>query len=123
MSGTGVPTRPEVVGSEKLLIYDDTSNEPVRVFDSGVLPRYPESFGEYRLTYRTGSIVSPPIDAAEPLALELSDFCGAIVDGTPLRSSAILGLEVVKMVEAVDRSLAEGARVSLVEFDPLREAI
>jgi predicted dehydrogenase len=115
--------RTTLVCSEKMVIYDDTSNEPVRVFDSGVLPRDPESFGEYRLTYRTGSIVSPPIDAAEPLSLELSDFCGAIVDGTPLRSSAILGLEVVKMAEAVDRSLDEGARVSLVEFDPLREAI
>ena len=35
----------------------------------------PETFGEYRLTYRTGDIVSPHVGAAEPLLLELSDFC------------------------------------------------
>ena len=28
--------RTTVVGSQKMVVYDDTSNEPVRVFDSGV---------------------------------------------------------------------------------------
>jgi predicted dehydrogenase len=100
--------RTAIVGSEKMVVYDDTSNEPVRVFDSGVMPRDPETFGEYRLTYRAGDIVSPRIDAAEPLSLELSDFCTAIRDGVPPRSSAGLGLDVVRMIEAVDRSLAAG---------------
>ena len=39
--------RTTIVGSKKMLVYDDTSNEPVRVFDSGVQPPPPESFGEY----------------------------------------------------------------------------
>ena len=51
-----------------MVVYDDTSNEPVRVFDSGVIVPDPGSFGEYRLTYRTGDIVSPHVAAAEPLA-------------------------------------------------------
>jgi predicted dehydrogenase len=105
--------RTTVVGSEKMVVYDDTSNEPVRVFDSGVVLPDPESFGEYRLSYRTGDIVSPQIPAAEPLFLELEDFCTAIRTGSTPRSSAELGLEVVRMIEAVDRSLARnGARVS-----------
>jgi predicted dehydrogenase len=110
--------RTTLVCSEKMIIYDDTSNEPVRIFDSGVHPRDPESFGEYRLTYRTGAIVSPPIDATEPLALELRDFCDAVVTGSTPRSSALLGLEVVKMVEAVDGSLAGGgARIAIADVD------
>ena len=52
-------------------MYDDTSNEPVRIFDSGAVPDDPETFGEYRLTYRTGDIVSPRVEAAEPLGLEV----------------------------------------------------
>jgi len=113
--------RTTLVCSEKMVIYDDMSNEPVRIFDAGVQPRDPETFGEYRLTYRTGDIVSPPIDATEPLSLELRDFCQAIRTGSTPRSSAPLGLEVVRMVEAVDRSLAEGgARISLGESGPLR---
>ncbi len=106
--------RTTIVGSSKMLVYDDTSNEPVRVFDSGVQLKDPESFGEYKLTYRTGDIVSPHVPAAEPLLLEMGDFCEAIRLGREPRSSRDLGIEVVRMIEAVDNSLAsDGARIEL----------
>jgi predicted dehydrogenase len=108
--------RTTVVGSRKMVVYDDTSNEPVRVFDSGVNLPNPETFGEYRLSYRTGDIVSPRVDAAEPLLVELRDFCRAIVTGDAPVSSSLLGLEVVRMIEGVDASLeANGTRVALAE--------
>ena len=48
------------------------------------------------------------------LALELRDFCHSIAKGTPPRSSSLVGLEVVRMMEAVDRSLASnGNRVEV----------
>ena len=78
------------------------------MFDSGVELKEPASFGEYRLTYRTGDIVSPRIDASEPLSLQLQDFCSSIRGGSSPRSSIELGLEVVSMMEAVDLSLARG---------------
>jgi predicted dehydrogenase len=109
--------RTTVVGSQKMVVYDDTSNEPVRIFDSGVTLPNPETFGEYRLSYRTGDIVSPRIDAAEPLLLELRDFCSSIRSGLPPRSSSLIGLEVVRMIEAVDASLAaDGSRVALARL-------
>jgi predicted dehydrogenase len=107
--------RTTIVGTRSMVVYDDTSNEPVRVFDSGVNPPAPATFGEYRLTYRSGDIVSPRIVAAEPLALEMTDFCAAIRTGSEPRSSALVGLEVVRMMEAVDASLATGARVAVAE--------
>jgi predicted dehydrogenase len=100
--------RTAIVGSRKMVVYDDTSNEPVRIFDSGVDVPDPETFGEYRLTYRTGDIVSPHIDVVEPLSLELADFCSAIREGSEPRSSSRIGLDVIRTIEAVDRSLAEG---------------
>jgi predicted dehydrogenase len=112
--------RTTIVGSEKMVVYDDTSTEPVRIFDSGVELRDPKTFGEYRMTYRTGDIVSPRVDAVEPLAVELRDFCRAVREGTTPRSSAALGLDVVRMIEAVDESRElGGTRVSVEEFDPL----
>ena len=72
--------RTTIVGSSQMIVYDDTSSEPVRMFDSGVVFPNPGSFGEYQLSYRTGSIVSPRIDASEPLMLEMQDFCTAISD-------------------------------------------
>ncbi len=109
--------RTTIVGSKKMVVYDDTSNEPVRVFDSGVMPRDPETFGEYQLAYRAGDIVSPRIEGTEPLTLQLRDFCTSIRRGTVPRSSIGVGLEVVRMIEAVDRSLAEGGtRTELSEL-------
>ena len=98
-----------------MVVYDDTSIEPVRVFDSGVMIRDPETFGEYHLTYRTGDIVSPHIDADR--AARARD--AGLLRRRPrrrraARSSAALGLEVVRMIEAVDASLrANGGRVAV----------
>lgn len=113
--------RTAVVGSEKMVVYDDTSNEPVRVFDSGVTLPDPESFGEYKLTYRVGDIVSPRVDAAEPLALELADFCSAVIDGHTPRSSAQVGVDVLRLIEATTTSLESGGSpISIVDAGPGR---
>jgi predicted dehydrogenase len=115
--------RTTIVGTDKMVVYDDTSTEPVRVFDSGVELKDPETFGEYQLTYRAGDIVSPRIAAAEPLSLELRDFCQAVETGETPRSSGAVGLEVVRMIEAVDRSQElDGARVLVNALDPLELA-
>jgi predicted dehydrogenase len=106
--------RTTIVGSQKMVVYDDTSNEPVRIFDSGVVLKDPESFGEYQLTYRTGAILSPRVEVSEPLSLEMADFCTAIRTGSTPRSCRELGLEVVRIIEAVDASLERnGARIAL----------
>ena len=102
--------RTAIVGSEKMVVYDDTSNESVRIFDSGAKLPAPETFGEYRLTYRTGDIISPRIEATEPLSIELADFAQAIREGTQPVSSAAVGLDVIRTIEAVDRSLVDGGR-------------
>jgi predicted dehydrogenase len=108
--------RTTIVGSRKMVVYDDGSLEPVRVFDTGVMIPDPASFGEYKLTYRTGDIVSPHLEAAEPLRLQLADFTSAIAAGHAVRSTPELGIEVVRMIEAVDASLAAGgARISLAK--------
>jgi predicted dehydrogenase len=100
--------RTVIVGSRRMILYDDTSRDPVRVFDAGIDLPDPQTFGEYQLSYRTGDVISPPIPIAEPLFLELADFCGAIRDGRAPLADAELGLEVVRVVEAADRSLASG---------------
>jgi predicted dehydrogenase len=116
--------RTTIIGSRKMVVYDDTSNEPVRVFDSGVMLRDPETFGEFTLSYRTGDIVSPSVEAVEPLYVEFADFCTAVRSGTTPRSSAELGVEVVRIVEAVDESLRQGGgRVAVADGRPEAVAV
>jgi predicted dehydrogenase len=107
--------RTAVVGSQKMVVYDDTASEPVRIFDSGVELPDPGSFGEYGLTYRTGDIVSPRVDVHEPLSLELADLCRAIREVDEPRSSAQVGLDVVRTIETVDRSLQQGGRPAALD--------
>lgn len=105
-----------VVGSERMVQYEDTSaDDSVRIYDRGLdFSRPPANFGEYRLTYRTGDMIAPQIEAAEPLGLELKDFASAILEGTTPVSSARLGLEVVFALEALEKSLhAQGAPVAV----------
>jgi predicted dehydrogenase len=111
--------RTTVVGSQKMVVYDDTSiTEPVRIYDSSVLLARPETFGEYQLSYRTGEIVSPRIDIAEPLALEMRDFCNSITRGAEPRSSLQVGLDVVRVIEATERSQQRGGAETSIPQTP-----
>jgi predicted dehydrogenase len=97
--------RTVLVGSEKMVVYEDTSNEQVRIFDRGVDLMEPQTFGEFQLAYRSGDVLTPRLDVDEPLRMEVEDFVRAIRTGEPPRSSAQLGLEVVRMMEATQASL------------------
>jgi predicted dehydrogenase len=95
-----------VVGSRQMVQYDDTgADEAVRIYDRGLDFVTPENFGEHQLAYRSGDIVIPRVDAAEPLSLELEDFARSVRTGEPPRSNAVLGLQVVAAVEAAEESL------------------
>jgi predicted dehydrogenase len=100
------------------VVYDDMSAEPVRVFDRGVDVIEPQSYGEHQLAYRVGDVLSPRLDVDEPLRVELADFVGSIREGREPRSSAKVGLDVVRMVEAAETSLHyNGAPVALDSQD------
>jgi predicted dehydrogenase len=94
------------VGSRRMVQYDDTAaDESVRVFDRGMEFEAPANFGEFQLSYRSGDIIVPRVEAAEPLSLELQDFARAIRTGVLPRSHAQLGLETVAVIEAAELSL------------------
>jgi predicted dehydrogenase len=109
-----------IVGSQRMVSYDDTlTDEPVRVYDRGMEFSTPESFGEYQLTYRSGDIVIPRVEAAEPLALELADFAQAMLTGSTPVSHAQLGVEVVSAMEAVEISLMRGGEPVVLDAVPV----
>ncbi len=117
--------RTTVVGSEKMLVYDDTSDVPVRVYDSRATAHSRAGDGGPQVSYHAGDVESPPVRDTEPLSLELLDFCRAIREGSEPRSSAELGLDVVRTCEAVTQSLAErGAPIEIPAATPsIRSAV
>jgi predicted dehydrogenase len=106
--------RTVLVGSEAMVVYSDGSPEPVRIYDSGVVYQDPETFGEYQLSYRTGTITSPRIETSEPLAAELADFVESVRRGRPRERHTEIARDVVAMLAAADESLRlGGAEVEL----------
>jgi predicted dehydrogenase len=111
--------RTVVVGSEKMVVYEDGSTEPIRIFDHGVVYEDPATFGEYQLSYRTGDILSPHVDSSEPLEIQLEHFVKAVETETPPPGHGGICRDVVRMIEAAEASLQDsGAQVPLATGTP-----
>jgi predicted dehydrogenase len=115
--------RTVVVGSEKMVVYEDGAAEPVRIFDHGVVYKDPETFGEYQLSYRTGDILSPKVDTHEPLMSELTDFTKVIREGGETVASAQMARDVVRLIEAADESLQRGGAEIVLDRDDDRDPV
>ena len=91
--------RTTVIGSERMVVYEDGASEPVRLFDHG------------------GDIISPSVESYEPLGLQLGDFVQAIRAGDLMEPQSTLTRNVVRIVEAADESLRLGG----LEIGPMRD--
>jgi predicted dehydrogenase len=100
--------RTVIVGSKKMIVYEDGAAEAIKIFDRGVVYKDPETFGEYHLSYRTGDILSPQLSSDEPLALQTEEFVRLLRGGgTPLHCLA-LASDVVRLAEAAEASIGLG---------------
>jgi predicted dehydrogenase len=119
----GKVRRMTVVGSEKMVVYDDASTEAkIQLYDKGIDRRGLDgslgdfdSFGKFQLIQRAGDVLIPRIDFAEPLRSECQHFVECIVTGKKPLTDGENGLRVVKILAAASRSLAAGgASIELV---------
>jgi predicted dehydrogenase len=101
-----------VVGSKKMATFDDMEIErKVTIYDKGFDQDF-SSYGEY--IARSGEAYSPRISNEEPLRIECRHFVDCIRDGLRPRSDGMSGLRVVRVLEALQRSLEESSRAAAV---------
>lgn len=103
------------VGSGRRVVFDDAHpTERVRIYEKGIASakEEAESFGQFRLLVRDGDIISPRVEPTEPLRVEVEHFLTCVAEGkTPLTDGNV-GLQNVRVLEAIDRSLQQnGIRV------------
>ncbi len=92
-----------VVGAQKMATFDDMLIEgKLTIYDKG-FDQDTRSWGEY-LT-RSGDTFSPQISNVEPLRLECEHFIDCLRTGSTPRSDGRSGLRVVRVLEALQRSL------------------
>ncbi len=96
-----------VVGTKKMLVFDDMqATEKIWIYDRGVgEPKDALAYGE-DLTLRFGDITVPYVKMSEPLGLEMQHFLDCCRSGARPRSDGRDGLRVVRVLEAVDESMA-----------------
>jgi predicted dehydrogenase len=104
-----------VVGDEKMAIYNDVSvDQPLWVVDSGVARDSDlgvfESLGDFQWRTRSGDILIPRIEMSEPLHNEIEAFGVACLDRSTPATDGRHGIEVVKVLEAMDRSAQASGR-------------
>lgn len=98
-----------IVGERQMIVYDDDHHEePIKVYDKGVVVPDSNSFGEHQLTYRYGDTIAPHVPAHEPLAREIGHFLECIDRNLPCISDGRFGLQVVEALAAAERSWALG---------------
>lgn len=102
--------RLEIVGSKARIVFDDMDlQEPVRLFHKGVSPCEPsaeaDSFGDFKYIFRNGDVVSPYIEAQEPLQNQCNQFVRDCQERRVPISGGELGKEVVRILCAVDSAL------------------
>ena len=115
--------RVTIVGSERMIVYDDTSDDKVAIHDRGVdrIPRLGErmdfdDFDRWTLRHRTGDIRLPRIAGQEPLRAEASHFLECIEqEKEPLTSQA---RNIVRILEAGQESLLHAGETIALAASP-----
>jgi predicted dehydrogenase len=106
-----------VVGSRKMLVYDDIADEKVMIFDKGVeVPAYSVTEAEFHASYRHGEEKPYPILWSEPLKNECSHFLECIRTGAVPKSSGQDGVAVLKILETAQRSLNNSGVELCIEY-------
>ena len=101
-----------VGGTKRMVLYDDMEpSEKIKVYDSGVELGSREDIYRTLVQYRTGDMLAPKLDLSEALGLMCREFVLSITDQREPLTGAASGLNVVRILEAADRSLASGGTV------------
>ena len=98
-----------LVGSKKMLVYDDIADNKVVLYDKGVeVPPYSDTLEDFHMSYRHGRETMVPIEWEEPLRVECISFVNWIRTGQRSCSDAWMGVKVVRVLEAAQKSLLNG---------------
>ncbi|WP_428561282.1 MAG: Gfo/Idh/MocA family protein [Solidesulfovibrio sp. DCME] len=99
-----------ISGTRKMVVFDDLHpSEKIKIYDSGITMEcgsddaYAISIG-----YRTGDMLAPCYDRTEALARETGHFLECLRGQATPFTSGEMGLRIVRILEAANRSLEQG---------------
>jgi predicted dehydrogenase len=108
-----VKVRTTLIGGEKkMLVWNDVNpDEKIKIYDKGIDVKNREGIYKLLVSYRSGDMLAPKVEQTEALRLEAQHFIDCIVsDQTPI-NDGVAGMEVVKMLEACNKSLQSNGQL------------
>lgn len=100
-------------GSKQMIVYDDISpNEKVRIYEKSIKLNHSE-ITPFSPAYRSGDVVIPYLPQNESLKNELEHLLDCIRNNKQPITDGKMGLEIVKLLEACDKSLELKSEVKI----------
>jgi predicted dehydrogenase len=88
-----------VVGSKKMVVYDDMAEDKIAVYDKGIDRKGAPGDGKApAFDHRSGDILFPKIDFKEPLKVELDHFIDCMTNGTKCLTGVDHARKVVEIL-------------------------
>ena len=103
-------------GNKKMIVFNDLeTTEKVKIYDTKYKTETnPKNDRQILADYRVGDIFIPKLTTREGLSSMVEDFVSAIIDKTKPISNYDIGLQVVKILEAAQRSITnQGKEVKI----------
>jgi predicted dehydrogenase len=103
-----------ISGDKKMLVWDDlSSDEKIKIYDRGVAVNGSNGNGhsgihKLLVSYRSGDIHIPKIENTEALKTEVQYFIQCLEKNEEPFNNGEAGLQVVRILEAADRSIKNG---------------
>lgn len=99
-------------GDKKMLLFDDLENfEKIKIYDTGVEVKNQNEIYKLLVDYRTGDMYSPKVNQMEALALGVKEFIDSIKENRKPLTSGEEGLQVVRILEAAEKSIKEKGKL------------
>jgi predicted dehydrogenase len=95
-----------------MVVFDDMqTDEKLKVYDKGIEIKEQESIYNTLVQYRVGDMYAPVVVQTEALSLLAAEFIDCIKTGRSPLTGGVAGLNVVRVLEASDKSLKSGGKV------------
>jgi predicted dehydrogenase len=93
-------------GDKKMIVFNDLEpSEKIKIYDTGYEHTTDEDKNKILVDYRSGDIFIPKIENKEALSNMAADFISAITNNTTPISNFQSGLDVVRILEAAQKSI------------------
>jgi predicted dehydrogenase len=93
-------------GDKKMIVYNDVEpTEKIKIYDTTYQHTTDEEKKQILVDYRVGDIFVPKISNKEALDSIASDFIESISESKLPRSSFLIGMDIVKILEASEKSI------------------